>query len=83
MDGHNLRSRTKPSPSLRSGRVPTSTPRSREHARPAPRRASHPRRAPQLRVPQRPDVIDNLIRGAFLCATVLAAIWILFGTGPE
>jgi len=52
-------------------------------ARGASRRDPRTRRRLRRRPPPRADVPDNLIRGAVLGAIIVAAIWILFGTGPS
>ena len=84
VSGHNLRSGNGPSPSLRKSRAPVTSPRPRrplrsdEQRRPARHRRT--RRRPR---PTRHGVPDNLIRGAFLGAIILAAIWLLFGSVPS
>ena len=81
--GHNLRSGNGPSPSLRKSRTPVTSPRPRRPLRSDAEHRPARHRRTRRRRPTRPGVPDNLIRGAFLGAIILAAIWLLFGSLPS
>jgi hypothetical protein len=81
--GNSLRSGNGPSPSMRKSRAPVTAPRPRRPLRSDAEHRPVRHRRTRRRQSARPGVPDNLIRGAFLGAILLAAIWLLFGSLPS